>query len=84
MDAVIRRCPFLTIVPSVFLQLAGKKSLVSYAQKCPVMMSLASRPLARALSSSASASKGTPTNDGQWAFIYYCFFNHVQTLLFLH
>ncbi|XP_068585734.1 5-aminolevulinate synthase, non-specific, mitochondrial-like isoform X1 [Cebidichthys violaceus] len=65
MDAVIRRCPFLTAVPGVFLQLAGKSSLVSYAQKCPVMMDLASRPPARALSSSASASKGTPTNDDQ-------------------
>ncbi|XP_041801823.1 5-aminolevulinate synthase, nonspecific, mitochondrial-like isoform X2 [Chelmon rostratus] len=59
MDAMIRRCPFLTAVPSVCLQLAGKSSLVRYAQKCPVMMDLASR----ALSSSASASKGTPTND---------------------
>ncbi|XP_074499932.1 5-aminolevulinate synthase, non-specific, mitochondrial-like isoform X2 [Sebastes fasciatus] len=65
MDAVIRRCPFLTGVPSVFLQLAGKSSLASYAQKCPVMMDLASRPLARALSSSASVFKGTPTNDDQ-------------------
>ncbi|XP_037629788.1 5-aminolevulinate synthase, nonspecific, mitochondrial-like isoform X2 [Sebastes umbrosus] len=64
MDAVIRRCPFLTGVPSVFLQLAGKSSLASYAQKCPVMMDLASRPLARALSSSASVFKGPPTNDG--------------------
>lgn len=65
MDAVIRRCPFLNVVPSIFLQVAGKSTVVSYAQKCPVMMDLASRPLARALSSSASASKGTPTNDGQ-------------------
>uniref|UniRef100_A0A3B4VLD9 5-aminolevulinate synthase n=1 Tax=Seriola dumerili TaxID=41447 RepID=A0A3B4VLD9_SERDU len=64
MDAVVRRCPFLTVVPSVFLQLAGNSSLVSYAQKCPVMMDLASRPLARALSSSTSVSKGTSTNDG--------------------
>ncbi|XP_035014077.1 5-aminolevulinate synthase, nonspecific, mitochondrial-like isoform X1 [Hippoglossus stenolepis] len=61
MDAVIRRCPFLTTVPSVFLQLAGKSSLVNYAQKCPVMMDLASR----ALSSSASVSKPTSTNDDQ-------------------
>ncbi|XP_053281593.1 5-aminolevulinate synthase, non-specific, mitochondrial isoform X1 [Pleuronectes platessa] len=61
MDAVIRRCPFLTTVPSVFLQLAGKSSLVNYAQKCPVMMDLASR----ALSSSASASKPTSTDDDQ-------------------
>uniref|UniRef100_A0A3B4XFZ7 5-aminolevulinate synthase n=2 Tax=Seriola lalandi dorsalis TaxID=1841481 RepID=A0A3B4XFZ7_SERLL len=65
MDAVVRRCPFLTVVPSVFLQLAGNSSLVSYAQKCPVMMDLASRPLARALSSSTSVSKGTSTNDDQ-------------------
>ncbi|CAJ1084866.1 -aminolevulinate synthase%2C nonspecific, mitochondrial-like isoform X1 [Xyrichtys novacula] len=63
MEAVVRRCPFLTVVPSVCLQLAGKTSLVSYAQKCPVMKDLASRPLARTLSSSASASKGTTTND---------------------
>ncbi|XP_071780667.1 5-aminolevulinate synthase, non-specific, mitochondrial-like [Centroberyx gerrardi] len=63
MDTVIRRCPFLTVVPNVFLQLAGKSSLVGYAQKCPVMMDLACRPLSRALASSASASKGTPTNE---------------------
>ncbi|XP_032376177.1 5-aminolevulinate synthase, nonspecific, mitochondrial isoform X2 [Etheostoma spectabile] len=65
MDAVIRRCPFLTAVPSVVLQLAGKSSLASYAQKCPVMMDLVSRPLARAQSSSASATRGSPTNDDQ-------------------
>uniref|UniRef100_A0A665VQG6 5-aminolevulinate synthase n=1 Tax=Echeneis naucrates TaxID=173247 RepID=A0A665VQG6_ECHNA len=65
MDTMVRRCPFLTAVPSVFLQLAGHSSLVSYAQKCPVMMDLASKPLARALSSSASLSKGTPTNNDQ-------------------
>ncbi|KAM3871775.1 5-aminolevulinate synthase, non-specific, mitochondrial-like [Diretmus argenteus] len=52
-----------TLVPSVFLQLAGKSSLVGYAQKCPMMMDLASRPLARALSSSASVSKDTPINE---------------------
>ncbi|XP_069579444.1 5-aminolevulinate synthase, non-specific, mitochondrial-like [Brachyistius frenatus] len=63
MDAVIRRCPFLTVVPNVFLRLAGKLPLVSYAQKCPVMMDLASRPLARALSSSTSVSKATQIND---------------------
>merc|ERR1719357_2250097 len=63
MDAVLRRCPFLTAGPSVFLQMNGKSSLASYAQNCPVMMDLASRPLARALSSSASVSKGTPTNE---------------------
>lgn len=65
MDAVIRRCPFLTAVPSVYLKLAAKSLLWSYALKCPVLMDLATRPLARALSSSAAVSKGTPTNDGQ-------------------
>uniref|UniRef100_A0AAQ5XU52 5-aminolevulinate synthase n=1 Tax=Amphiprion ocellaris TaxID=80972 RepID=A0AAQ5XU52_AMPOC len=63
MDAVIRRCPFLTVVPSVFLHLGGKTSLGSYAQKCPVMMNLASRPLARSLSSSTFLSKGALMND---------------------
>lgn len=63
METVIRRCPFLTIVPRTFLQLAGKSSLVGYAQKCPVMMDLASRPLARALSSSASLSNDTAKTD---------------------
>ncbi|CAN9515382.1 unnamed protein product [Ophioblennius macclurei] len=62
MDAVIRRCPFLTAVPSVFLQLAGKPSLVKYAQKCPMMMGLASGQQARSVSSSF-ASKGTFGND---------------------
>ncbi|XP_038578644.1 5-aminolevulinate synthase, nonspecific, mitochondrial-like isoform X1 [Micropterus salmoides] len=65
MDAVIRRCPFLTVLPSVCLQLSGKSSLVRFTHKCPVMMYLVSRPVARALSSSASASKQTPTNDDQ-------------------
>ena len=64
MDTVIRRCPFLMIVPRAFLQLVGKSSLVGYAQRCPVMMDLASRPLARALSSSASVSNDT-SNDGE-------------------
>jgi len=63
METVIRRCPFLTLVPSTFLQLAGKSSLLGCAQKCPVMMDLASRPLARAISSSASMSKDPPRDD---------------------
>lgn len=65
MDAVIHRCPFLTAVPSVYLKLAAKSLLRSYALKCPVLMDLATRPLARALSSSTAVTKGTPTNDGQ-------------------
>nr|XP_015203829.1 PREDICTED: 5-aminolevulinate synthase, nonspecific, mitochondrial isoform X2 [Lepisosteus oculatus] len=58
MDTIIRRCPFLSRVPQTFLQKAGK-SLVFYAQKCPVMMDLASRPFARALSTSAAKCQET-------------------------
>ncbi|KAL4655839.1 5-aminolevulinate synthase, nonspecific, mitochondrial-like [Arapaima gigas] len=53
MDTFIRRCPFLSRVPQAFLQ-QSRKSLVLYAQKCPVMMDLASRPFARSLCSSAA------------------------------
>uniref|UniRef100_A0A8C7NP89 5-aminolevulinate synthase n=1 Tax=Oncorhynchus mykiss TaxID=8022 RepID=A0A8C7NP89_ONCMY len=72
METLIRRCPFLSRVPQTFLQQA-RKSLVVYAQKCPVMMNLASKPLARSLcSSSASFQKAedivtsaqTPANGG--------------------
>ncbi|XP_041726412.1 5-aminolevulinate synthase, nonspecific, mitochondrial [Coregonus clupeaformis] len=62
METLIRRCPFLSRVPQSFLQQA-RKSLVVYAQKCPVMMDLASKPLARSLcSSSASFQKDTGTS----------------------
>ncbi|XP_069822719.1 5-aminolevulinate synthase, non-specific, mitochondrial [Dendropsophus ebraccatus] len=51
MEAIVRRCPFLSRVSQAFLQKAGK-SLISYAQNCPVMM--APRPLSSAqLSTSA-------------------------------
>lgn len=67
MDTIIRRCPFLSRVPQAFLQQA-RKSLVVYAQKCPVMMDLASRPFARALSSSSSscqkAEDSSSTSEG--------------------
>lgn len=57
MDVIVRRCPFLARVPQAFLQ-QPKKSLVVYAQKCPIMMELASKPMApqmaRALCSSSS------------------------------
>lgn len=57
MDAIIR-CPFLSRVPQAFLQ-QTRKTLVGYAVKCPVMMDLASRPLVRAVSSSASSFQKT-------------------------
>lgn len=57
MDVIVRRCPFLARVPQAFFQ-QSKKSLVVYAQKCPIMMELASKPMApsmaRALCSSSS------------------------------
>ncbi|KAM3877549.1 5-aminolevulinate synthase, non-specific, mitochondrial [Diretmus argenteus] len=60
MDVVVRRCPFLSRVPQAFFQQA-RQSLVVYAQRCPVMMDLASKPLAptmvRALCSSSSHQK---------------------------
>ncbi|KAF0034484.1 hypothetical protein F2P81_012242 [Scophthalmus maximus] len=57
MDVIVRRCPFLARVPQAFLQ-QSKTSLVVYAQQCPIMMELASKPMApamvRALCSSSS------------------------------
>ncbi|XP_034022058.1 5-aminolevulinate synthase, nonspecific, mitochondrial isoform X1 [Thalassophryne amazonica] len=58
MDVIVRRCPFLARVPQAFFQ-QSKKSLAVYAQRCPFMMELASKPmapsLARALCSSSSS-----------------------------
>uniref|UniRef100_A0A665UBA1 5-aminolevulinate synthase n=1 Tax=Echeneis naucrates TaxID=173247 RepID=A0A665UBA1_ECHNA len=60
MDVIVRRCPFLARVPQAFFQ-QSKKSLVTYAQRCPIMMELASKPMApsmvRALCSSSSHQK---------------------------
>ncbi len=62
MDVIVRRCPFLARVPQAFLQ-QTKKSLVGYAQRCPIMMELASKPMApsmaRALCSSSSSYQKT-------------------------
>lgn len=59
MDVLLRGCPFLARVPQAFLQ-QTKNSLVGFAQRCPVMMELASKPMApsmaRALCSSTSTS----------------------------
>lgn len=73
MDVLLRRCPFLARVPQAFLQ-QTKNSLVGFAQRCPVMMELASKPMApsmaRALCSSSSPShpKGEntiPASEGE-------------------
>ena len=50
MEALARRCPFLSRVSQSFLQKAGQ-SLLTYAQSCPVMME---GTAARALRTSAA------------------------------
>lgn len=56
----MRRCPFLACVPQAFFQ-QSRKAMVTYAQRCPIMMELASKPMApsmaRALCSSSSNQK---------------------------
>ena len=52
METVVRRCPFLSRVSQTFLQKAGK-SLLFYAQNCPKMMEVVTKPASRALSTSA-------------------------------
>ncbi|XP_008406737.1 5-aminolevulinate synthase, non-specific, mitochondrial [Poecilia reticulata] len=60
MEVIVRRCPFLACVPQAFFQ-QSRKSMVTYAQRCPIMMELASKPMApsmaRALCSSTSNQK---------------------------
>ncbi|XP_053233517.1 5-aminolevulinate synthase, non-specific, mitochondrial [Podarcis raffonei] len=53
MEAVVRRCPFLSRVSQAFLQKAGK-SLLFYAQNCPKMMEVVTKPASRALSTSSA------------------------------
>ncbi|XP_054649107.1 5-aminolevulinate synthase, non-specific, mitochondrial-like isoform X2 [Dunckerocampus dactyliophorus] len=60
MEAVLRRCPFLSLAPS-FLHLAVHSSLVSYAHKCPMITDLVSGSLVQGLSSSASLENRSPT-----------------------
>ncbi|XP_029455453.1 5-aminolevulinate synthase, nonspecific, mitochondrial-like isoform X2 [Rhinatrema bivittatum] len=55
MDTVMRRCPFLSRVSQAFLQKAGK-SLLFYAQNCPVMMR---EPIAKALGTSSALCQET-------------------------
>ncbi|CAL8356488.1 5-aminolevulinate synthase, non-specific, mitochondrial [Gadus morhua] len=62
MDVVVRRCPFLSRVPQAFFQQA-RKSLVVYAQKCPVMMDMASKPLAPSVVRSMCSSTSHLTTE---------------------
>nr|XP_040060199.1 5-aminolevulinate synthase, nonspecific, mitochondrial [Gasterosteus aculeatus aculeatus] len=77
MDVIVRRCPFLARMPQAFFQ-QSKKSMVVYAQRCPLMMELAAKPMAppiaRALCSSSSSHQKTeditsagegPKQDGE-------------------
>ncbi|XP_048448649.1 5-aminolevulinate synthase, non-specific, mitochondrial [Rhincodon typus] len=67
MEAVVRRCPFLSRVSQNFLQKAGK-SLIYYAQHCPIMMMKAgAKPVTRTVATSAAHSQQTkettPVNE---------------------
>uniref|UniRef100_A0A1W7RJU8 5-aminolevulinate synthase n=1 Tax=Agkistrodon contortrix contortrix TaxID=8713 RepID=A0A1W7RJU8_AGKCO len=53
METIVRRCPFLSRVSQAFLQKAGK-SLLFYAQNCPKMMEVGTKPTSRAISTSAT------------------------------
>nr|XP_033781900.1 5-aminolevulinate synthase, nonspecific, mitochondrial [Geotrypetes seraphini] len=61
MEAVVRRCPFLSRVSQAFLQKAGQ-SLLMYAQNCPEMMKGLT---ARALGTSAA--RGQEAKDASGA-----------------
>ncbi|KAH0630039.1 hypothetical protein JD844_012608 [Phrynosoma platyrhinos] len=61
METVVRRCPFLSRVSQAFLQKAGK-SLLFYAQNCPKMMEVGTKPASRALSTSAAHCQQTEEN----------------------
>ncbi|XP_072328701.1 5-aminolevulinate synthase, non-specific, mitochondrial-like [Scyliorhinus torazame] len=67
MEAVVRRCPFLSRVSQTFLQKAGK-SLIYYAQHCPIMMMRAgAKPVTRTVATSAAhcqqTKETTPVNE---------------------
>ncbi|XP_070789798.1 5-aminolevulinate synthase, non-specific, mitochondrial [Pituophis catenifer annectens] len=53
METIVRRCPFLSRVSQAFLQKAGK-SLLFYAQNCPKMMEVGTKPASRTIGTSAT------------------------------
>uniref|UniRef100_H2YQT1 5-aminolevulinate synthase n=1 Tax=Ciona savignyi TaxID=51511 RepID=H2YQT1_CIOSA len=55
-ESIVSKCPFLTRVPSQFLRKAGQ-SLVSYAQRCPVMSEYMTRYAAQITMQSSSKKK---------------------------
>lgn len=63
MDVIVRRCPFLARVPQAFMQ-QPRNSLVVYAQRCPIMMELASKPMAPSLARALCLSSSHPQRTG--------------------
>uniref|UniRef100_A0A4W3GPV1 5-aminolevulinate synthase n=1 Tax=Callorhinchus milii TaxID=7868 RepID=A0A4W3GPV1_CALMI len=70
METVVWRCPFLSRVSQNFLQKAGK-SLIYYAQRCPVMMESASKLAMRNVTTSAAhhqTKETTPVTESKDPF----------------
>ncbi|XP_018420948.1 PREDICTED: 5-aminolevulinate synthase, nonspecific, mitochondrial isoform X3 [Nanorana parkeri] len=64
MEAIVRRCPFLSRVSQTFLQKAGK-SLITYAQNCPVMMGPRTLASARLSTSAVCHQETRETSPGE-------------------
>uniref|UniRef100_A0A674PEJ0 5-aminolevulinate synthase n=1 Tax=Takifugu rubripes TaxID=31033 RepID=A0A674PEJ0_TAKRU len=75
MDVLLRRCPFLARMPQTFLQ-QTKNSVLGFAQQCPVMMELASKPMplimARALYRNQKLPAGHPVPPSGQALASKC------------
>ncbi|KAM6928126.1 5-aminolevulinate synthase, non-specific, mitochondrial [Xenentodon cancila] len=66
MDVIVRRCPFLASVPQAFFQ-QSKKCLVTYAQRCPIMMELAAKPMAPSMARALCSSSSHQNTDSKTA-----------------
>uniref|UniRef100_S4RZQ3 5-aminolevulinate synthase presequence domain-containing protein n=1 Tax=Petromyzon marinus TaxID=7757 RepID=S4RZQ3_PETMA len=65
MATMMRRCPFLARVPQAFLQRAGM-SLLTYAERCPVMMEGLGPVRTLSTSASVPSAQGKhPGNEGE-------------------
>ncbi|XP_027859351.1 5-aminolevulinate synthase, non-specific, mitochondrial isoform X1 [Xiphophorus couchianus] len=62
MEVIVRRCPFLACVPQAFFQ-QSRKSMVTYAQRCPIMMELASKPMAPSMARALCSSTSNQTTE---------------------
>ncbi|XP_008317551.1 5-aminolevulinate synthase, nonspecific, mitochondrial-like isoform X2 [Cynoglossus semilaevis] len=63
--AVIRRCPFVTLAPSIYSHLVEKSSLGHLARRCPVLTDLAWKHLTRTLSSTSVSKNMSDNNQDQ-------------------